>query len=105
MNNLSWLLSTHPDERIRNGQEALRLASTAYNATRRRVPLSLDTLAAALAEAGRFEDAAKTQAAAIAAAEQIGDPNLAEQFRNRPYAQGKPHREKPTSRPTTSNLR
>jgi Flp pilus assembly protein TadD len=99
MNNLAWLLATHPDEKIRNGAEALRLAGTAYNATRRRVPLSLDTLAAALAETGRLEDAAKTEAAAVAAAEQIGDKQLAEQFRNRPYAQGKPHRENPTSRP------
>jgi tetratricopeptide (TPR) repeat protein len=102
MNNLSWLLSTHPDDKIRNGEEALRLASTAYNATRRRIPLSLDTLAAALAESGRFEDAVKTQSAAIAAAEQLGDPKLAAEFRSRPYAQGKPYRENPTTRPASA---
>ncbi|MEA2710328.1 MAG: hypothetical protein QOF78_2929, partial [Phycisphaerales bacterium] len=61
----------------------------------------LDTLAAALAESGRFEDAAKMQAAAIIAAESMNDAKLAVELRDRPYAERKPYRENPTSKPAT----
>ena len=54
-NNLAWLLSTCPEARYRDGVRAVRLAQRALELS----PdvSSMDTLAAAYAEAGRFDDA------------------------------------------------
>jgi len=59
-NNLAWLLATHPDANVRNGAEAVRLAEMANNDAAQEDPGALDTLAAAYAEAGRFDDAVRT---------------------------------------------
>src|SRR5439155_4864777 len=53
----AWMLATHPDPRYRNGVLAVRLARQACQATAYRQPEFLDTLAAAYAENGRFEEA------------------------------------------------
>ena len=55
-NNLAWILATHPDADARDAREAVRLAERAC-AARGDEPAFLDTLAAAYAEAGRFNDA------------------------------------------------
>lgn len=60
LNNLAWLLATCPQENIRNGGEAVRLAEQAAEMTGRHDPGILDTLAAAYAAAGRFDDAVET---------------------------------------------
>lgn len=57
MNNLAWLLATHPDPKFRDGPEAVRLAERACQLTRYKTPFLIGTLAAAYAEAGRFDDA------------------------------------------------
>jgi tetratricopeptide (TPR) repeat protein len=54
---LAWLLATHPDNRIRNGRDAVNLSCLIVNATNGRVPLFLLTLSAALAESGDFDQA------------------------------------------------
>ena len=59
-NNLAWLLATSPDPRIRDVAEAVRLAEGACRATDFREPTFLNTLAAAYAEAGRFDEAIQT---------------------------------------------
>ena len=63
-NHLAWLLATAPDAVLRNGKRAVELAWRAadldWNAQ------NLDTLAAAYAEVGRFEDAIERQLQAIA---------------------------------------
>lgn len=56
-NNLAWILATDPDPRLRNADEALSLAQQACEATGYANATTLDTLAAAYAEAGRFSDA------------------------------------------------
>jgi tetratricopeptide (TPR) repeat protein len=62
---LAWRLATIPDDRLRSADEALEHAEAA----RRLMPESnvqtLDVLAAAYAEAGHFEQAASTAAAAL----------------------------------------
>lgn len=57
MNDLSWLLSTCPDDNVRNGAEALSVIRPLLQQTRRRESAVLDTFAAALAEVGRFSQA------------------------------------------------
>lgn len=63
-NCLAWLLATCPDDGIRNGAQALAIAEQVV--AKQRVSMYLDTLAAALAEVGRFDDAVRTQQEAIA---------------------------------------
>jgi rhomboid protease GluP len=69
-NSLAWLLATCPDDRYRNGIKAIRLAKKALEI--KEVAYIMDTLAAAYAEAGRFEDAITTQEKAIALLNQGG---------------------------------
>ena len=72
-NNLAWLLATHPDAELRDGAEAVRVAERMCEAVPAPPPVLLDTLSAAYAEAGRFDDALRTVDRAIAAAEKAGD--------------------------------
>ena len=75
LNNLAWLLATNPDPSARNGQEAVQLAETACRLTQYQPPMLIGTLAAAYAEAGRFEDAIwAAEKACAMAAEQGNDP-------------------------------
>jgi tetratricopeptide (TPR) repeat protein len=78
LNNLAWLLATHPDARNRDGAEAVRLADRACELTGRREAVLLGTLAAAYAEANRFPDAVKAAEEAIALARASGAQALVE---------------------------
>ena len=57
--NLARLLVWHRDPSVRRGDEAVRLAERAASLTESRRPDILQVLAAAYAEAGRFEDAVR----------------------------------------------
>lgn len=57
LNDVAWVLATHPDDRIRDGSEAVRLAEQACALTDWKVDAYLGTLAAAYAERGDFEKA------------------------------------------------
>lgn len=56
-NNLAWLQATCPNAGFRHADEAVQAATKACELTKHRDPRFLDTLAAALAEAGRYDDA------------------------------------------------
>lgn len=58
-NDVAWILATHPRAEIRDGRRAAELAGELCRAFPRR-PRLLDTLAAALAEAGHFAAAVET---------------------------------------------
>jgi tetratricopeptide (TPR) repeat protein len=94
-NNLAWTLATHPDSRVRDAAEALRLAQHAADLSARSDPAILDTLAAAQAEAGRLPEASATAERAAGLAEALGDSELANAIhaRARAYDEGRPHRE------------
>jgi Flp pilus assembly protein TadD len=70
LNNLAWILAVNASLTIRNGQEAVQLARRACELTRHQLPMLVGTLAAAYAEAGRFDEA-------VAAAEKARDLALA----------------------------
>ena len=78
MTHLARILATHPDEQIRDGAQALRLARQAAQATAGRRPDVLSTLAAAYAEVGRFNEAVKQITVAIQLAKTANQQQLVE---------------------------
>lgn len=91
---IAWLLSTSGDGAIRDGKLAVSLMEPIVRGMSDR-PGVLDTYAAALAESGRFADAAKVQASAIDQATQRGDDAARErgQLRLAEYRAGRPWRQ------------
>jgi serine/threonine protein kinase len=65
LNNLGWLLATSPDERVRDGERAVRLATRACELTEWLSPILISTLAAAHAECGNFAEAVRRAREAI----------------------------------------
>ena len=95
LNNLAWIYATHPQDSLRDAAEAVRLAERACELTERKVPGCLDTLAAAYAEAGRFDDAVGTAKEAIQLAKANRQQEVAAEIQARLafYQQGQPYRE------------
>ena len=58
-NSIAWFLATIPDESVRDGKQAVTYATKACELTKWNDPNSIDTLAAACAAAGNFDDAMK----------------------------------------------
>jgi tetratricopeptide (TPR) repeat protein len=76
LNNLAWTLATSPGANIRNGARAVQLAGHACELTHFEKTIFIGTLAAAYAEAGRFDDAMATAQKAIALARENGEQEL-----------------------------
>ena len=97
-NNLAWLLATAPDPRHRDPELAVRLAERAARRAGDDAVDVLDTLAAAYAAAGRFDEAVGAQQRAIALAERAGRKAVASEFRRRLalYRSGRPYVEEPS---------
>jgi tetratricopeptide (TPR) repeat protein len=79
----AWLLATWPEAEARDGSEAIALAERAAALTGHGDSRTLDTLAAAYAESGRFDDATRTARQALALAEAAGNDGLAQAIRAR----------------------
>ncbi len=94
-NTLAWLLATSTQDALRNAQRAKELALTACELTRYQEPNFVDTLAAAHAEAGEFEEAQRLQKKALESA--AFDKRFGKEARERLalYAAGRPYREGP----------
>jgi tetratricopeptide (TPR) repeat protein len=83
LNNLAWLLATTGGEAERALDFANRAVAAGEDATR------LDTLAAALANAGRFDEAAAVQERALALNADDGFARRLEEYRaGRPWRVG-----------------
>ena len=65
INDLAWILAAHPDAEVRDAAEAIELAERAAARTDHRYANILDTLAAAYAAAGRFDEAVATAQRAV----------------------------------------
>ncbi len=76
-NNLAWFLATSAEASLRNGNKAVELAERANQLTSGKNPIILRTLAAALAEAGRFPEAVETAQRALHLAGAQSNTNLA----------------------------
>lgn len=90
---LAWLLATCPEERVRDGKLAIELATKACNQPD--WPFGWSVLAAAYAEAGRFDEAVSCQMKMLADSHYDGPAG--DEFRQRLelYKQKKPFRESP----------
>jgi tetratricopeptide (TPR) repeat protein len=91
-NNLAWLLATSAQASLRNGRKAVELARQANARTSGNNLLLLNTLAAALAEAGQFPEAVETARRALQLAEAQSNTSLARalQFELKLYQAGSP---------------
>ncbi len=78
---LAWILATSANDARRDATRALELARSAVKLTGERDPLILDVLAAAYAEAGRFDDAVATAQRAIELARAAGRDKWIETMR------------------------
>lgn len=76
LNNLAWLRAACPDPAIRNGTEAIKLATRACKLTSYSKPLFIGTLAAAQAETGEFQAAIATATRAVQLAEMLRLPEI-----------------------------
>jgi Flp pilus assembly protein TadD len=94
LNSLAWIEAAHPSAKLRNGKEAVAFAEKAATIKPEDAP-TLDTLAAAYAEAGRFKEAVDTANKAKKAAEKTKDKGLIDGVdqRLKLYQAGKPYRD------------
>jgi tetratricopeptide (TPR) repeat protein len=91
--NFSWLLSTCSEEQYRNGNKAVKLAERAVEINSSET--YMDTLAAALAEKGKFNEAVSIQEKAIDLYKKAGGKVKLAQYRERlnSYKNNKPWRQ------------
>jgi tetratricopeptide (TPR) repeat protein len=93
LNSLAWFLSTCPDAKFRNGNEAVTVAMKACVISRWRDAYQVDTLAAAYAETGQFNEAVAYQIKAISY-DRLDQTKLNEMQKRRAlYEQRKPYRQ------------
>ena len=89
-NQIAWIRATAPDPDARNGRQAKECATRACELTEWQEAGFLDTLAAACAECGEFDDAVRWQEKAIG----MVPDHAADEYRTRAelYRQGRPYR-------------
>jgi hypothetical protein len=93
----AWLLATYPDEKYRNGNEAVRLAQEAESLSAPKPPEIWDTLAAAEAENWDFQKAVDAEKKAIEAARRTGAEDMLPDLEKRlkMFNAGEKYREEP----------
>jgi tetratricopeptide (TPR) repeat protein/cell division septation protein DedD len=101
-NSLAWIMATSPDDRLRDGRRAVAYAQKAVDMAPE--INFLDTLAAAYAEAGRFDEAIATENRIISllAATRQTDAIAVHVKRMSRYEEGRPYREPLRVRPVSA---
>jgi tetratricopeptide (TPR) repeat protein len=96
LNDAAWLLATVSDVSVRDADKAIEFAERACELTGHKNPGFLDTLAAAYAAAGRFDEAAKTAEQAVDIADADGQKDLSNEIQGRLklYQAGQPYHQK-----------
>ena len=99
LNDIAWFLATHRVPEVRNGTKAVEYATRACELSQWQNQNWIDTLAAAYAEAGDFEEAVKWEERAIAMIRDTSsESDVPKEWENRLklYQLGKPfHEERP----------
>lgn len=94
LNGVAWLRATSPEQKLRRGEEAVKLATEACTLSEWKTWQLIDTLAAAYAEAGDFEKAKQYEQQALAM--KLSPAEQAQlQARLALYQQRKPFRDDP----------
>lgn len=101
LNHFAWLRATDTEPKLRNGAEAVSMSERACEVAvvpgnpRIFAANCLDTLAAAYAEAGRFDDAVKAAGRAVEMAGKLGNRSAVRSFtaRLRLFEKKKPYHE------------
>jgi protein O-mannosyl-transferase len=81
LSNLAWVFATVPDDSLRDGARAVKVAEQALRVSGGRIPILFRTLAAAYAENGQFSQAIETAQRGITLANSQGNPDLATELR------------------------
>jgi tetratricopeptide (TPR) repeat protein len=98
-NNKAWVLATCPDQNVRDAARAIQLAKEVCTATRNQEGMYLDTLAAAYAAAGKYDDAVKMQEKALEDTAFLTRYAEGGRERKQLYMQKKPYRSEPVKKP------
>ncbi|HEX4638591.1 MAG TPA: tetratricopeptide repeat protein [Chthoniobacterales bacterium] len=95
LNNLAWVMSTGPDDSLRNNEIALKLALKANQLSQENNPVFIRTLAAAYAQAGAFDKALQIAKRAAEEANAQGVRDLANEIAHDVdlYQRGQPLRD------------
>ncbi len=101
LDQLAWTLATCREASVRNGKEALELARRAVALSHSKNPDVLGSLAAALAEMGRYNEATTVAERAMGLADQSGDSERRQTLRQQveSYRRHLPYRDPPLPAP------
>ena len=93
-NSMAWIMATSPDDRLRDGRRAVAYAEKAVDKSPPDINF-LDTLAAAYAEAGRFDEAVAIENRIISLLAKARQPDAISMHVNRMnhYEEGRPYRD------------
>jgi tetratricopeptide (TPR) repeat protein len=102
---IAWVLATSPHAELRDGSRALHLAQEAQQLSHENSPIVYRTLAAALAECGRFNEAVEAAQHGLELASIRHDSQLMKKLQNEIdlYRTGSPLREDPAAEHDATN--